>query len=163
PAPGTCNSNAYDANGRLTGVTYPSGFAVDYGYTPLGYALNITDATTGQTYWTANARDAELHLTQDTAGNGIATAPSFQASTGRLLSIAAGSGNGIADFSYSYDPLGNPLSRTDGHFGVTETFTYDPLNRVTSSSINLSPTPLVKTFDYNRAGNLMSKSDVGTY
>jgi RHS repeat-associated protein len=163
PVPGVCNANAYDVNGRLTAVTYPSGFAVGYGYTSLGYALNITDARTNQSYWTANARDAELHLTQDTAGNGVRTARGFQASTGRLTSIVAGSGNGIADFSYSYDALGNPFSRSDGHFGVTETFAYDPLNRVTSSSINLSPTPLVKTFDYNRAGNLMSKSDVGTY
>jgi RHS repeat-associated protein len=156
-------SGSYDPNGRLSRVTYPSGFAVNYNYTSIGYAANITDATSGQTYWTANARDAELHLTQDTAGNGIVTARGFQATTGRLTSIVAGSGNGVVNFSYSYDALGNPLSRADGNTGITETFAYDTLNRLTSSSINLSPTPLVKNFAYDSIGNLLTKSDVGNY
>jgi hypothetical protein len=30
----------------------------------LGYASQLKAAATGQVYWTANARDAELHLTQ---------------------------------------------------------------------------------------------------
>jgi ethanolamine utilization protein EutA (predicted chaperonin) len=80
-------------------VTYPTGFAVNYGYTSFGYTANITDAITGQVYWTANARDAELHLTRDTAGDGIVTARGFDALTGRLTSIVAGSGNGVANFS----------------------------------------------------------------
>src|SRR5262249_9755466 len=114
PAPGSCNSNSYDTNGRLTGVTYPSGFAVNYGYTALGYARNITDAGGGQTYWTANARDAEMHLTQDTAGNGVMTARGFDALTGRLTSIVAGPNTSVANFDYSYDGVGNMLSRHDG-------------------------------------------------
>jgi RHS repeat-associated protein len=153
----------YDANGRLSQVTYPSGFAVNYGYTSLGYVQQITDAGSGQVYWTANARDAELHLTQDTAGNGVTTARGFDAPTGRLLSIVAGSGNGVANFSYAYDGIGNVLSRADGYENVSETFTYDALNRLTSSTVNLSPTPLVKTFSYDPLGNLLSKSDVGNY
>src|SRR5207253_2020357 len=118
--------------------------------------------TANLTFWIANARDAELHLLQDTAGNGIVTARSFDAPTGRLTSIVAGSGNGIENFSYTYDALGNPLSRADGNTGVTETFTYDTLNRLTSSSVNLSPTPLVKNFSYDSIGNLLTKSDVGS-
>jgi RHS repeat-associated protein len=152
----------YDANGRLSTVTH-SGFTVKYSYTSLGYVQQIADPSGTQAYWTANARDAELHLTRDTAGNGIVTARAFDAPTGRLTSIVAGSGNGIANFSYSYDALGNPLSRGDGNTGVSETFTYDALNRLTSSTVNLSPTPLVKTFGYDPIGNLLSKSDVGTY
>jgi len=31
------------------------------------------------------------------------------------------------------------------------------------STLSLKPTPLVSTFSYNTIGNLMSKSDVGTY
>jgi RHS repeat-associated protein len=153
----------YDANGRMSRVTYPSGLAVNYGYTSIGYVQTITDATSGQTYWTANARDGEMHLTQDTTGNGIVTSRTFDNTTGRLTNIVAGSGNGVASFSYSYDGVGNPLSRADGNTGITETFTYDTLNRLTSSTVNLSPTPLVKNFAYNSIGNLLTKSDVGNY
>ena len=67
------------------------------------------------------------------------------------------------NFSYTYDALGNPLSRADGNTGVAETFAYDTLNRLTSSSVNLSPTPLVKNFTYDSIGNLLTKSDVGSY
>ena len=61
-------SATYDGNSRLSTVTYPSGFKAQYSYTSLGYALQLADATTGQVYWTANARDAELRLTHQTAG-----------------------------------------------------------------------------------------------
>jgi hypothetical protein len=64
---------------------------------------------------------------------------------------------------YTYDKLGNPLSRADANTDVSESFTYDGLNRLTTSSVNISPTPLSKTFSYDPIGNLLSKSDVGAY
>jgi YD repeat-containing protein len=69
----------------------------------------------------------------------------------------------VVSFSYGYDGVGNPLSRADGNTGITETFTYDTLNRLTSSTLNLSPSPLVKNFAYDSVGNLLLKSDVGNY
>jgi RHS repeat-associated protein len=154
---------SYDGNGRLGTLQYLSGFVAKYNYNSLGYVRQITDISGTQVFWTANARDAEMHLTQDTAGNGIVTARGFDAPTGRLTSIVAGSGNGVVNFSYTYDAIGNPLSRTDGNTNVSETFTYDTLNRLTSTTVNLSPTPLVKNFAYDSIGNLLTKSDVGSY
>jgi RHS repeat-associated protein len=151
----------YDANGRLSQVTYPSGFVASYGYNSLGYA-NQLSGSGAQTFWTANSMDAEGHLTLQTAGNGIATTRGFSASTGRLLSVAAGSGNTVQNSTYSYDLLGNPLSRTDGTSNLSESFTYDPLNRLLTATVSTSVAP-VKTFSYNSIGNMMSKSDVGTY
>jgi hypothetical protein len=49
---------------------------------------------------------------------------------------------------------------TDANTSLSETFTYDSLNRLTSSVVNLS---LSKTFTYDVIGNLITKSDVGTY
>ena len=46
---------------------------------------------------------------------------------------------------------------------MSESFVYDGLNRLTSAIVNLSPTPLTKTFSYSPIGNMLSKSDVGTY
>jgi RHS repeat-associated protein len=152
---------AYDANGRLSQVAYPSGFVATYGYNSLGYA-NQLSGSGAQTLWTANGMDAEGHLTLQTAGNGVATTRGFSPSTGRLLSVAAGSGNTVQNSTYSYDLLGNPLSRTDGTSNLSESFTYDPLNRLLTATVSTSVAP-VKTFSYNSIGNMMSKSDVGTY
>src|SRR5262249_3453310 len=52
---------AYDANGRMSSVAYPSGFSPSYVYNSLGYVQQLKDSSTGQAYWTANARDAEQH------------------------------------------------------------------------------------------------------
>ena len=80
---------SYDANSRLSTVTYPSGFVATYAYTSLGYAQQVSGGS--QVYWTANTRDAELRLTQQTAGNGVVTTQSFDPLTDRLTSILAGS------------------------------------------------------------------------
>jgi uncharacterized protein RhaS with RHS repeats len=124
-----------DANGRVDTVTYPSGFAVKYLYTALSYLSQLKDAGTSATLWTANALDAELHLLQQTAGNGIATSASFDPNTGLIQSIAAGTGNEVADFTYSLDTLGNLTGRDDENQSLAETFSYDILNRLTEYAI----------------------------
>jgi YD repeat-containing protein len=117
-------SAGYDANSRLASVTYPSGFVSGYSYTSLGYAQQVTGPGS-QVYWTANARDAELRLTQQTAGNGVVTTQSFDALTDRLTAILAGSGNVVENFSYTYDVLGNVLTRADANESLTETLTFE--------------------------------------
>lgn len=151
----------YDANGRLSQVTYPSGFVASYGYNSLGYANQLSDGS-AQTFWTANGLDAEQHLTQQTSGNGIVTTRTFSATTGRLQSIAAGAGNSVQSSAYTYDLLGNPLSRTDDTQNLSESFTYDPLNRLLTATVSGNVAP-AKAYAYNSIGNMMSKSDVGTY
>lgn len=155
-------SGSYDANGRLSTVTYPSGFSVSYAHTSLGDVSGLTGVG-GPSFWTANAVDAEMRITQQTSGNGVVTQQGFDAATGRLLSIQAGSSGNIANFVYTYDAIGNLLSRTDGNAGLAESLVYDGLNRLTQSTVTLSPTPLVKTYAYDPIGNLITKSDVGTY
>jgi YD repeat-containing protein len=59
--------------------------------------------------------------------------------------------------------LSKLLTRSDATTSLSEIFGYDTLNRLTSATESLSPTPLVKTFSYNAIGNLTAKSDVGTY
>jgi YD repeat-containing protein len=147
-------------NGGLSTFTYPSGFAASYVYTSLGYSQQLTNA--GQALWTANTLDAELHLTQQTAGNAVVTNQAFDPRTGRLTSALAGTSNAVENFTYTYDLLGNLLTRADANTSLTETLTYDSLNRLTSATVSQNIAP-VKTFSYDPIGNLLSKSDVGTY
>ena len=154
---------SYDANSRLTKISYPSGFTARYDHTSLGDTSQLLDDATGQSYWTPYSVDAEMRVTQDTYGNGLTTIGSFDVSSDRLTGIVAGSGGAVQNFSYTYDRRGNPLSRSDANTNLSETFVYDALNRLTSSTVNLSPTPLSKTFAYDPIGNLLSKSDVGNY
>jgi len=174
-------SYSYDVNGRISQVTYPSGFKADYNYTQLGYATQIVDGTLFTPYWTANTRDAELHLTQSTAGNGVVTNESFDGNTGRLLGLCATPDAGTCDgatanFAYTWDVIGNLKTRSDANDSVSETYCYDVLNRLTNSatgtggatpsSCTASGTGIIdKIIGYDAAGlgNIASKSDVGTY
>jgi hypothetical protein len=58
--------------------------------------------------------------------------------------------------------LGNVLTRADANENLTETFAYDALNRLTQAQVSQNIAPL-KSFAYDVIGNLLSKSDVGTY
>jgi RHS repeat-associated protein len=125
--------------------------------------FKLSDAVTGQAYWTAEARDAELHLTKHTAGNGVATIQTFDPNTGQLTDIIAGSEGKVLRHTYTYDLLGKLITRADANTSLNESFEYDTLNRLTKSTVSLTPTPWVQTVAYNAIGNITHKSDVGTY
>ena len=82
----------YDGNSRLTSVSYASGFVAKYAYTSLGYTNQLIDSASGIAYWTANAMDAEQHLTQQTSGNGLVTTRAFSLTmrlNGSIRSVSA--------------------------------------------------------------------------
>jgi YD repeat-containing protein len=152
-------STVYDANGRIDRIVYPSGFTVQNIYTSLGYQSQLKEYG-GATLWTANSIDQELRLTQSTAGNGVVTTRVFDANRGFVTGVAAGPSSAVADFSYTFDAIGNLTQRADATQSLTENFTYDVLNRLTSYAIVSGAT---KTMSYNDLGNITSKSDVGAY
>lgn len=61
--------------------------------------------------------------------------------------------------AFAYDTLGNLTNRGNNDTGLSESFTYDALDRLVSSTITGSP---AKSFSYDPIGNLIAKSDVGT-
>jgi hypothetical protein len=60
--------------------------------------------------------------------------------------IASGSAGAVQSHAYTYDLLGKLLTRSDANTALNESFVYDTLNRLTSATVALSPTPLIKTF-----------------
>ena len=98
------------------------------------------------------------------------TARTFDAKTGRIGTIRStvGMTSERQEFGYTWDVLGNLTTRTDttgatgadGTRDLTETFTYDNLNRLTSSRVGTGTT---QTVTYDALGNIKTKTGVGSY
>jgi RHS repeat-associated protein len=151
---------------RLATLSYPSGLVVQYVYTSLGYLAQLKDNASGAVLWTADSRDAEMHLTDQVAGNGVDTIQVFDPNTGLVQQIRAsgdGSDDGsTANLSYQFDRIGNLKNRSD-NYGATEQFCYDALNRLTNYSVNGATCRaggLLKSVAYDDTGNIVSKSDL---
>ncbi len=152
-------SSTYDSVGRVDEITYPTGFKVKQQYTTLGYLEKVVNAQTPATaYWTALATDEFGNVTLSNVG-GILTAKDYEDNTGRLFDVNSGIGL-VQDLSYNYDTLGNLAQRKDELQNKTENFLYDDLNRLTSAAVVGVG---AKAFAYDAMGNIISKSDVGSY
>ena len=165
----------YDRYGRLETVTYPAspqhpdGLAISNVYTHRGYLKKVTDGTTD--YWTVNSRNAAGQLTQVTLGNGVNTGYRYDSQTGRLHHIATGTpaGTTVQRLLYGFDAIGNLTGRSDhGYYNngwqrLEERFTYDNLNRLTSSRLQDTRTGTITTkhYTYDATGNLLSKDNIG--
>jgi RHS repeat-associated protein len=156
----------YDASiGQLSTLTYPSStgtrLSVQYGYQN-GFDKDARDASTGALIWQANAQDAPGHVTQEQFGNGQVTTLGFDQTNGRLYTIQTGAGAATQNLSYAWDRVGNLVNRRDNNQGITEAFGYDNLYRLTSVQRN-GTTTATMSYDTAGIGNVISKSDAGTY
>ena len=125
----------------------------------------------GATVWTLNYDDAAGRKRQETLGNGLVVAHGYNVYTALLESINTGTDNGthgatptVQGDIYTYDPVGNLLTRSswanDGGTLTAETFTYDPLDRLSTSTV---AGQAQQAFGYDALGNVVSKAGVGTY
>lgn len=155
-------TTGYDTYSRVNRIDYPSAmgtrFSVSYQYTTNGYLEKVIDTSTGTEYWKADARNALGQVTQETLGNNLQTISSFDIFTGRLTNIVTGNGTNTQSLAFTYDSLGNLLSREDNLRNLTENFNYDTLNRLTAVA-----GPQAKSYTYNDLGNILDKSDVGSF
>ncbi|MEZ5901341.1 MAG: hypothetical protein R3D51_17825 [Hyphomicrobiaceae bacterium] len=140
-------STSYDSSGRPANTTYPSGLTVANVYGTYGHLQKIQDtASGGATYWEATAVDARGNVTETHLGSKITEYRTFNNNTGRLSWIT----------TYRTEASGQEF---------TENFTYDTLNRVTKVSTLLpgQSTPSDVDVTYDSRGDILTRSDVGTY
>ncbi len=166
-------TSTYDSNGRPSTIAYPSGLTLQYAYTTLSYLSQIKDNSSGAAYWTASARDAEMHPLLQTFGNGVSQSNSYDPNTGFLLTERATKSvtGDVASFDFHYDTLGNLSYRhDDAGMGVSEFACYDQLNRLyqyatgTGSSVTACTSPTNnKIVGYDPLGNITAKTAVGSY
>ena len=61
----------------------------------------------------------------------------------------------LIDFSYLYDQTGNITNIADNVLGETQTFQYDPLNRlINASDVSGTTNKYGQTFQYDKIGDI---------
>lgn len=160
-----------DSRGRVSQQYYPTGEAVTYTYTTLGYLAEIRRG--GAAVWKLNSANAwGKPDSLEVGGTGAQiTRYAYDPVTGRTAGISAGTNGAIMAQTYGWDTVGNLTDRSERYDAagniLTENFGYDVLNRLASyetSSPNLAPTAIkTVSLTYNAIGNILTKSDVGTY
>ncbi len=166
----------YNSLGEIDTLTYPtspvpsgqsgSRLRLRYSYS-FGTPSQIDDVTlaTPRTLWKLNAvSDFDAPTAGSRwSGDAITRSSRYDTATQRLTAQqagTAGAGSARQNLAYQWDAAGNLLQRRDLNQGLTEAFTYDGLDRVTSSTLNGSTNLSVS---YDASGNILQKSDIGNY
>jgi RHS repeat-associated protein len=165
-------STTYDALGRVTSSTDAGGLTVmneydeDYSF-PLRQKLapgNYEGA--GTILWQAGTYDSKGRTLTQTLAQGVNISATYDSAKGDVLALSASrNGSSIQSKTYGWDSLGNLNTRTDLIAQRTETFGYDTLNRLTSSSVvalsgaTITSVPPPQTYSYDIKGNLLTKGD----
>ncbi len=125
-------TTAYSYNnhkGKIN-ITYPSGQAIEEYYDLRGRLSNIVSENDTIAVFAYLPTD---YIASHTYCNGYVTTFSYDAAN-RLTSIQSiNSNQSILSLNYSYDPVGNILSKTDAvRPNRSETYSYDALHRLTT-------------------------------
>ncbi len=136
----------YDGEGRPGTITYPttvSGLRPQFVYTySNGYLDTVTQVENSVSYprYDLVAMDARGWEMQASLGNGALDVQTlYDRVNGLVNAIKTGPGltTGVQNLSFTWDKVGNLKSRTDSNqSGLTETLTYDALNRLTDGARN---------------------------
>jgi RHS repeat-associated protein len=161
---------SYDPYSVLDGVVYPTSISnsgpllqIKRQYNDAtGQLTEVDDVSNGNRHylWRLQSANASGHTQRASFGNGTRETKTFDPSTDRIksFSVADSTGKSLLTEGYSYDPVGNLLSRlSDGH--DLEQFKYDEQNRL--NSVERSRKTVSVTYDSD--DRIRTKSDVGEY
>ena len=123
---------SYDADGNRTGVTYPSGTAVSYGYTNRN---RINAIAVGGTGLAGYAYDANGNVVSKTLADGTLASYSYDAANRLTTLNHTLGGTSLARFDYGYDNV-NRRTFEQRDSGAGDTFSYDAVDQVTGVNYN---------------------------
>ena len=148
----------YNNKGLLQTIQYPNSVTGIYGYD--SNSLMCMYLINGNTLW-RSVTESGVQTTSYLLGNNSLLLTGQRDYRGFLtgISLLNGTGN-INNMAFSYDgTTGNLLSRS-GMTNQTESFTYDGLNRLLTTSVGGSTTQSVS---YDNNGNIIRKTSLGEY
>lgn len=157
----------YNTSGEIGSMEVNDDITISYDYNNYGY-MDQVDLTTSSgitTIWEANEVNKHGVYSDYDLGNGNNTSLTFD-QYGYLDKIETVNGSTyIQDWDYDFNTtFGNMTSREGLTSSTTyeeETFTYDSQNRLEDYTINQNTMSL--SYDSNGKGNILTKTDVGTY
>lgn len=174
---------SYDELGRITSIGYPTveneSFNINYHYNSIGYLSYISDQY-GEIYWLLGSVNTKGQLLSDTYRNGVKNTAVINGANGFLISnnSVTSSNQIIQEQNYSYNRVGGLTKREMNYqslslegflYGtiesLSETFSYDDLDRVTGADLYNSHTNYThsEVYTYDSIGNIKSKTGVGSY
>jgi RHS repeat-associated protein len=155
----------YNSNGQVATETYPAsvtspgGFQVAYTYNALGFQERVQAPGGAAVYYQMLTADAAGRTTSEWLGDGSTANQVYEAASSRVVDQhTTNGGTDIQHFDYTYDDAGNMISRGDVRQGLSEAFTFDNLDRLTSGLVAGGTTA---TYAFDVVGNITEKSDAG--
>jgi YD repeat-containing protein len=143
-------SYVYDASGNLLSTANPDGQVTRYSYDDVNRLTKIVGPDGNSTSY---AYDNIGNLISKTTPNGATIRYEYDSGS-RLINTAYPDGTGTL---YTYDLDGNPLMVSSILSGATtEAFTYDALDRLTSSTTRVAGGSYTTSYAYDQASNLIS-------
>jgi RHS repeat-associated protein len=157
----------YDVYDNNVSITYPSGIVIENNYDAIGYLTSVNQQGNSNVIYQTNTVNGQGQLTEYKLGDGHTSNQSYY--DGYPTSFTTQGLQRTLQMSWNTQ-TGNLLSRytiVSGSQGPIEEFTYDNLNRLTSSQVagqpllNYNYDPYPNTGSSN--GNLKVKDDAGLY
>jgi|GEM_PF-961274 len=148
---------AYDGMGRITGVSYPSGLSVGYGYQS-GRMTTMTAVINGTTQMIASNITHQPFgpVNGWSYGNGLERLVHFDLD-GRVFGISAGDGNTLVQsLTYDHNAANEIIAITNGlDAGQNRNYQYDILGRLAKETAQGSE------WTYDANGNRLRAVDAG--
>ncbi|MGI2168519.1 hypothetical protein ACRN9L_21705, partial [Shewanella oncorhynchi] len=149
--------------GRPKALEYPNGLTLKYSYNDYGYLEQTSNAASGYLYRQVTAMDEAGHITGAELGNRVMSESRRYYSEGTMASVEVDGPLGRIHAHYydGYDEFMNLISERDGVTGLTKSYRYDTLNRLTEYQFsNTNPTfSATVNYAYDKVGNFLKKTD----
>jgi RHS repeat-associated protein len=139
-------SYTYDLAGNVQSISYPDGSKVSYSYDALDRVTKVYSGTSTYASFTYNY---DSTINSITYGDGEVTKYSYDSMSRPTSMVAMQGSTQELSLTYKYDNAGNVVSIDSESFG------YDPLDRLTSASGPWGTT----TYSYDAAGNMVQKTN----
>ncbi|MBM7335095.1 MAG: RHS repeat-associated core domain-containing protein [Alcanivorax sp.] len=176
-------STSYEAGtGRVSTITPThrvSGpdIEVQYSYNARGFVTGLSEVGTQTSFWQVVSQNARGDVTERLLSGalinqvmGYDSAAGVMTQVRAKAALASGSGWNIQNESYVYAANGNMRQRAQAILAINqdleETFSYDSLDRLVMADVaNLNDANLSfsQTAQYDVAGNITERNDVGVY
>ncbi|WP_444923039.1 FG-GAP-like repeat-containing protein [Microbulbifer sp. DLAB2-AF] len=161
----------YDAlNGEVLNDSNKITSGIREHYTNTGALEFVSDLNTGREVYRVIGSNSRSQVTDFDINSGkVRVKNGYDAATGRLLSQKADNSaqaSTVQQMAYTWDSVGNLVSRNNQRSGKKESFCYDHLNRLlrvnsgTTSTASCNPNATVTQYQYDSIGNILSKDGV---